>query len=76
VLRYDHFCPWADNPVGFFNYKQYFLLLVYGVLSTLILLAASAHLLFLKYLTSIPVRPLLFQLLDISVILSMVVVQD
>jgi len=33
VLRYDHFCPWADNIIGHYNYRSFILLLIYGVLS-------------------------------------------
>lgn len=26
----DHHCPWTENCIGFFNYKYYMLLLIYG----------------------------------------------
>lgn len=41
VLRYDHHCPYADAPIGFFNYKYYLLLLVYGLIATMHLLYLS-----------------------------------
>eukprot|EP01128_Nolandella_sp_AFSM9_P007626 TRINITY_DN422_c4_g1_i1.p1 TRINITY_DN422_c4_g1~~TRINITY_DN422_c4_g1_i1.p1 ORF type:complete len:306 (-),score=35.19 TRINITY_DN422_c4_g1_i1:128-961(-) len=38
ILRYDHHCPYADAPIGFFNYKYYLLLLTYGCLSTALIM--------------------------------------
>lgn len=34
VLKYDHHCPWLGQCVGFFNYKNYLLVLLYTWLLT------------------------------------------
>jgi len=43
VKRYDHYCPWADAPIGYFNYKFYFQLLCYGMVSTSVILLFCFH---------------------------------
>ncbi|KAK6588935.1 DHHC zinc finger domain-containing [Cryptosporidium xiaoi] len=33
VLRMDHYCPWFGNCIGHYNYKYFFLALLYGCIS-------------------------------------------
>ena len=40
VLKFDHFMPWINNAVGFFNFKYFLLFVVYTAL-TLVLAALS-----------------------------------
>eukprot|EP01125_Pyxidicula_operculata_P018823 TRINITY_DN6734_c0_g1_i1.p1 TRINITY_DN6734_c0_g1~~TRINITY_DN6734_c0_g1_i1.p1 ORF type:complete len:275 (-),score=34.60 TRINITY_DN6734_c0_g1_i1:160-984(-) len=57
VLKYDHFCPWSDSPIGFFNYKPYMLLLIYGFIAVIGEVLASfmhIYLYFTSYITDTP----------------------
>lgn len=41
VLRMDHFCPWLNNCVGYYNHKFFLQLVVYGLLLAVFALASS-----------------------------------
>merc|ERR1719181_1409426 len=38
----DHHCPWINNCIGFSNHKFFFLLMVYGFLTSAVALACTA----------------------------------
>merc|ERR1711934_92343 len=49
VLKMDHHCPWINNCVGYYNYKYFYLFIVYALLILFWVSATS----FLNFLVSI-----------------------
>jgi len=51
VLKMDHHCPWINNCVGHYNYKYFYLFIVYALM-TLFWVVASSYINFLKSIAS------------------------
>jgi len=51
VLKMDHHCPWINNCVGYYNYKYFYLFIVYALL-ILFWVSATSFLNFLRSVAS------------------------
>ena len=40
VLKMDHFCPWLNNCIGFYNHKYFYLFIMYMAALTVFMLVA------------------------------------
>merc|ERR1711907_756965 len=51
VLKMDHHCPWINNCVGYYNYKYFYLFIVYALL-ILFWVSATSFLNFMRSIAS------------------------
>nr|PVC54085.1 DHHC-containing protein 20 [Theileria orientalis] len=49
VLKMDHYCPWVSNGIGFYNYKYFFLTLLYADLINLFMFSRIYKAFFTSY---------------------------
>jgi len=42
VLKMDHFCPWLNNCIGFFNHKHFYLFIMYMTILTIFMIVTMS----------------------------------
>ena len=55
VLKMDHFCPWLNNCIGFYNHKYFYLFIMYMAALTVFMLVAMTPI-FVHDVSSMEVR--------------------